>query len=352
MKAAFLGSVGSGKSTLLATISGKELSHTGGTVQVEEIIATVPDERLDWLFEHYKSKKKTIATIDCLDLPGLSFADDHSRAAARRLLNQIRTAELLVLVIRAFDNAGIKAAPLKEVSDLMTELLLTDLELVETRIEKLEQQLKKPTKDQAKQKAELEIQLKLRQTIESNQPLSTAIKTEEELGIIKSLGFLTLKPITVVFNTPEDNPAQVFDTSSVLDTSVPVISVCIELEYEISQLDQDSRADFMKDLGITEPMATKFIHSCYKAMGLITFLTVGENEARSWPIKAGTSAVEAAGKIHSDIARGFIRAETMSFSELKEASDEKALKAAGKVRLEGKNYIIQDGDIILFRFNV
>ncbi|MGA2915976.1 MAG: DUF933 domain-containing protein [Sedimentisphaerales bacterium] len=351
MKAAFLGIIGSGKSTLLAAVSGKKLSHTGAA-QIEEIITPVPDERLDWLFNHYKPKKKVNAMIDCLDLPGLSFADDHTRTAAKRLLDQVRTSELLVLVIRAFDTAGMKAEPLKELSDLMTELLLADLGLVETRIDKLQKQLHKPTKDVAKQKEELSLHLKLKQTIESEKPLKTAITTPQELELIKPLGFLTLKPVVVVFNTAESNPAQAFDTAGIIDSSIPVISICAEIEYEISQLDEASKAEFMEDLGLTESAANKFVRSCYSSLGLINFFTVGDDETRAWPIKVGTTAVEAAGKVHSDIARGFIRAETMHFEDLKRIGDEKAVKAAGKMHLEGKSYIVQDGDIICFRFNV
>lgn len=351
MKTAFLGITGSGKSTLLAAVSGRQMGQPGAA-QIEEVIAKVPDERLDWLFNLYKPKKNVPATIDCIDLPGVSFTDDHTRAAARRLLNQVRTSELLVLVIRAFDNAGIKAEPLKELSELMTEILLADLELVETRIEKLEKQVNKPSKDQARQKAELEIQLKLRQTIEAEKPLKTAIANDLELEIVKPLGFLTLKPIVVVFNTAESNPAQSFDTAGIIDSTVPVISVCAEIEYEISQLDEKSRIDFMKDLGINEPAIKKFVKSCYSSLGFITFLTFGDEQTRAWQIKAGMTAVDAAGKIHSDIARGFIRAETMHFDDLKKLGDEKAVKAAGKVRLEGKSYVVQDGDIICFRFNV
>ncbi len=351
MKAAFLGAIGSGKSTLLAAISGRQMGHSS-SMQIEEVIATVPDERLDWLFGHYRPKKKVNATIDCLDLPGLSFADDHARAAAKRLLEQVRTSELLVLAIRAFDRSGIKAEPLKELSELMTELLLADLELVETRINKLEKQIHKPTQDLAKQKAELELHLKLRQTIEAEKPLKAVIKTGEEIEFVKSLGFLTLKPMVVVFNTAENNPAQTFDTAAVLDSAVPVIGVCAEIEYEISQLDEKSRIDFMKDLQITEPVANKFAKSCYSAMGFITFFTVAHDETRAWPVMAGTTALDAAGKVHSDMKRGFIRAETMHFGDLKRLGDEKAVKAAGKMHLEGKSYIVQDGDVILFRFNV
>ncbi|MGB8225365.1 MAG: DUF933 domain-containing protein [Sedimentisphaerales bacterium] len=351
MKAAFLGIIGSGKSTLLAAVSGRKLSLSGAA-QIEEIVVPVPDERLDWLYNLYKPKKNVRATIDCLDLPGLSFADDHTRTAAKRLLDQVRTSELLVLVIRAFDSAGIKAEPLKELSDLMTEMLLADLGLVETRIDKLQKQLHKPTKDAAKQKEELALHLKLKQTIESEKPLRTAIKTPQEIELIKPLGFLTLKPVVVVFNTAENNPAQTFDTAGIIDSTIPVISVCAEIDYEISQLDQASKAEFMKDLGLAEPAANKFVRSCYSALGFINFFTVGDDETRAWPITAGTIALDAAGKVHSDIKRGFIRAETMHFEDLKRIGDEKAVKAAGKMHLEGKNYIVQDGDIICFRFNV
>jgi len=351
MKTAFLGITGSGKSTLLAAVSGRKMSQAG-VVQIEEVVAKVPDERLDWLQNLYKPKKNVPATMDCLDLPGLSFADDHTRAAARRLLGNARTTDLLVIVIRAFDNGGVKAEPLKEISDLMTEILLADLELVETRIINLEKQITKPSKEQAKQKAELVLQLKLRQTIESEKPLKTAITNAEEIELVKPLGFLTLKPMVVVFNTSEGEPSQSFDTKGIVDASIPVISVCASIEYEISQLDEESKEDFMKDLGLMESAANKLVRSCYSALGLIDFFTVGEDETRAWSIMAGTSALDAAGKIHSDIKRGFIRAETISYADLKQYGDEKAVKAAGKFRLEGKTYIVQDGDIMNFRFNV
>ncbi|HBG77606.1 MAG TPA: redox-regulated ATPase YchF [Phycisphaerales bacterium] len=351
MKAAFLGLTGSGKSTLLAAVSGRKYSNSGAA-QIEEIVVPVPDDRLDWLYDLYKPKKTVRATIDCLDVPGLSFADDHTRASARKTLGNVRTADLLVLVVRAHGGGGVKAEPLKDIADLMTELLLADLELVETRIENLQKQITKPSKEQAKQKAELDLQIKLRQTIESEKPLKIAIKTADELELVKPLGFFTLKPLVVVFNTAEDNPAQVFETADIIDSSVQTISVCAEIEYEISQLDAESKNEFMKDMGLAEPAANKFVRSCYSALGLINFFTAGEDENRAWSIPLGTAALDAAGKIHSDIKRGFIRAETMSYSDLKHLGDEKAVKAAGKMRLEGKTYIVQDGDIMNFRFNV
>ena len=353
MKTALLGLMQSGKSTIIAAVSGKEVPQAGA-VQIAEAIVPVPDERIEWLNELYKPKKKVYATIDSLDLPGVSFTDEHTRAAAGRLLNKVRTVDLLVLVLKAFGQGGIDSAK-KDLSKLKTELLLADLEMVETRIERLEKQRNKPSKDQAKDKAEYELQLKLRKTIEDEKSIKDAIETDAELELIKSLGFLTLKPISVVVNLGEDRAGEKFDKSGfseLIDQSTPIVSLCAELEYELSQLDDASRAEFMADMGITEPAANKFVQSCYSALGLISFLTVGKDEVRAWPIASGATAVDAAGKIHSDIQRGFIRAETMSYEDLKELGDEKAVKAAGKTRLEGKNYIVQDGDIINFRFNV
>jgi ribosome-binding ATPase YchF (GTP1/OBG family) len=169
---------------------------------------------------------------------------------------------------------------------------------------------------------------------------------------VKSLGFLTLKPIVVAVNIGENQLMEAMDFKTSFEGVADVITLCAELEYELVQLDIDSRKEFMADLGILETATRKFVHSCYSALGLITFLTVVSDELRAWPIRQGTIALDAAGKIHTDIKRGFIRAETMAFEDLKSLGDEKAVKAAGKVHLEGKEYIVQDGDIINFRFNV
>ena len=356
MKVALLGLLQSGKSTILASLSGKAIPPIGSTA-IEEAIVPVPDERLDWLTEYYKPKKTTYATIDCLDVPGFNFTDEHGRAAARRLINQIRTIDMFVLVLRAFENPAVPpyrngVNPDRDLAELRTELLLADLELVATRIEKLEKQVHKPTKTQAHDKVELALQKKLQQTIESEKPISSAIETEAEREMIKSLGFLTQKPIAVAVNVGENQLEAKFDFSERVDASVPVVTICAKLEYELAQLDAGSRALFCADLGITESAAGKFAGSCHSAMGLISFLTVVSDELRAWPIKQDTVALDAAGKVHTDIKRGFIRAETFAFDDLKELGSEKALKAAGKIRLEGKDYVVQDGDIIRFRFNV
>lgn len=356
MKVALLGLLQSGKSTILAALSGKAVPPIGST-SIEEAIVPVPDERLDWLTELYKPKKTTCATIDCLDVPGFNFTDEHGRAAARRLINKIRTVDMLVLVLRAFQDPAVppyrsRLDPAADLSELQTELLLTDLELVATRIEKLEKQAHKPAKTQAHDKAELALHKKLQTAIESEKPISSAIENDAELEMIKSLGFLTLKPIMGAVNIGENQLRQKFDFTGIVDSQLRIIPICAKLEFELAQLDHDSRCEFMTDLGITESAANKFVNGCYKTKGLISFLTVVSGELRAWPIKKGTVALDAAGKIHTDIKRGFIRAETIAFDDLKTLGSEKAVRAVGKARLEGKDYVVADGDIINFRFNV
>jgi hypothetical protein len=336
----------SGKSMLFSAISGKAMLPAG-TTNIEQAVVASPDERIVWLTAHYKPKKTVYATIECLDVPGLNFSDDHGRAAARRLIDQIRIVDMIALVIGAYDSSANAA---KDLIDLRTELLLTDLALVTTRIEKLEKDAHKPSKTQAHDKAELELHKKLQEAIESEKPIRSVITSEAELEMVRALGFLTLKPMVVAVNIGEGAPEQKLEIPG--DTSTPIISVCAKLEYELSQLDAESKTQFMTDLGITESAAGKFVHACFKTLGLISFLTVGPDEVRAWPIKQGTTAHDAAGKVHSDIKRGFIRAETFAYSEIKQLGDEKAVKAAGKFRLEGKEYVVRDGDIINFRFNV
>ena len=319
MKVALLGLMQSGKSMLFSAISGKAMLPAG-TTNIEQAVVASPDERIVWLTAHYKPKKTVYATIECLDVPGLNFADDHGRAAARRLIDQIRTVDMIALVIGAYESS---ANPAKDLIDLRTELLLTDLALVTTRIEKLEKDAHKPSKTQAHDKAELELHKKLQAAIESEKPISSVVTSEAELEMVRALGFLTLKPMVVAVNIGEGAQEPKLEIPG--DTSTPIISVCAKLEYELSQLDAESKTQFMADLGITESAAGKFVHACFKTLGLISFLTVGPDEVRAWPIKQGTTALDAAGKIHSDIKRGFIRAETFAYSEIKQLGDEKAV---------------------------
>jgi hypothetical protein len=355
MKAALVGLMQSGKSTLFSAISGKQPPPMGAAT-LEEAIVPVPDERLDYLEGVCKPEKTTPATIDCLDVPGFNFTDDRGSKNAHKMMDKIRTTDLLVWVVRGYKDKSVppyknRVDPAADLQELKTEFLLADLDLVTTRIEKLEKQVKKPTDTQAKDKAELELQKKLQDTIEQEKPLSSAIKTDSELAIIKSLNFLTLKPIVVAVNIGEDQLGQKFEFPELGD-DIPIIEISAKLEREISQLDKESKEEFTSDMGIKESALSKFVNSCYSALGLISFLTIGSDEVRAWPVRKGTTAHKAAGKVHSDIQRGFIRAETFSFEDFKQYGDEKTLRSEGKIRLEGKDYVVKDGDIINFRFNV
>lgn len=355
MKAAVIGMLQSGKSTLVSAVSGKPPVPMGAP-EIHEVMVPVPDERLDWLTQLYKPAKTVHATIDCLDLPGLNFTDEHGRAAARKLFGQLRTVDLFVAVLRAFENDSVPAYrnridPRKDLEELKTEMLLADLELVSNRIDRLEKQMHKPTKTQARDKEELALHRKLQEILEAEKPLRQVALSAQELELIKPLGFLTLRPMMIVVNISEKQLGQTVDLGDSTD-GADVICLSAEIESEIAQLDVESRGEFMKDLGISQPASVQFVQICYRTLGLISFLTVGKDEVRAWPIRAGTIAHEAAGKVHSDIQRGFIRAETMSYEDLRRLGDEKAVKAAGRMRLEGKTYVVQDGDIICFRFNV
>lgn len=356
MKVALVGLTQSGKSTLLSAISGKTPSPSG-TNQIDQAVVPVPDERIDWLTKLYQPAKSTYASIDCLDLPGLSFIDDSGRTAARRLLSQIRTVDMFVLVIRAFSDESVSAYrasvdPQRDIRELLSEFLLSDLELISTRIDKLQIQVKKGGINQAQDQEELTLQLKLQEVLENNRPLNTLTLNTREEEILRPLGLLTLKPISIVVNVDETTPADNSALSDVVERCVPITSLCAKIEAELAILDPESRQLFMEDLGIKESAVGKFVRGCYSALGLISFLTVGPDEVRAWPLQIGSSALDAAGKIHSDIKRGFIRAETMSYADLHSYGDEKKLRAAGKFRLEGKSYTIQDGDILNFRFNL
>jgi hypothetical protein len=356
MKVALIGFQQSGKSTLLAAVSGKHPAAAGSQA-LEEAVVPVPDERISWLNQLYRPKKTTYATIDCLDVPGLSFLDDSSRAASRRLIGQVRTVDMFVLVARAFANDSVppykaQVNAVRDVVALQQELLLTDLEFVVTRVEKLEKQVQKPTKTQQQDQAELVIQRKIQTVLEQGKPAHTAELNEQERDAARIFGLLTMRPIMVVVNVGEEELKSDLKLDGAADGSIPVVSLSARIESELAQLDGTSRSEFMEALGISQPAAHRFVQGCYQALGLISFLTVGEDEVRAWPIKANSTALDAAAKIHTDIKRGFIRAETMSFEQLQAYGDEKALKAAGKMRLEGKSYVVQDGDIINFRFNI
>lgn len=357
MQVALTGLSQSGKSALFRAITeGHTHSDAAVTHHVDKAVVKVPDARVDRLAAIYKPKKHTYATIEFLDLPGLSFIDEPSRQEARRTVAQARQAAMLVVVVRAFQNDSVasyrnRIDPARDLEELNTELVLADLELVLNRIERLEKQIQKPIKSVELDKRELALMQRCSQALENMRPLREIIDNEEEEKIVRSFGFLTLKPRRVVINTNEDKLTGV-STLTVEQAGGEVIMLSARLEAELAELDVSEREDFLKDMGVTEIARDRLIQMCYRTLNLISFLTVGEDEVRAWTIPGGCQAVDAAGEIHSDIQRGFIRAETVHYDDFMASGDMKGAKAAGKVRLEGKTYPVRDGDIINFRFNV
>lgn len=357
MQIALMGLSQSGKSCLFSAITeGRTHGSAAAAHQVDHEMVKVPDERLAVLTEMYQPKKTTNATIEFLDLPGLSFVDEARRHEARRLIAEARQAALLVLVVCGFSSDSVAAYrnrvdPPADLEELQSEMLLADLELVTNRIEKLEKGKNKPSKTADADKRELALLQKCHEAIENLQPISSVIESEEDEKVLRSFGFLTLKPQLVVLNVSEDavnEPGAISDEAA----GGEVLKLCAPMEAELVALDAEERQAFLEDMGLTEIARDRLIKQCYERLKLISFLTVGEDEVRAWTVPAGCPAVEAAGEIHSDIQRGFIRAEVVAYDDLAAAGDMKTVKAAGKSRLEGKTYPVADGDIINFRFNV
>ena len=356
MRVVLIGPSQSGKSTLFAAVaeaggSNVDLSRPD---QPHLAVVKVPDERVNRLAEMYQPKKVTFAELEFLDLPGFDLHDEAGRSRAKAHWAAMRQADMIVMVIRAFDEPTVPAYrdrvdPSGDVQELLDEMLLADMEQVANRIEKLEAALKKPTGKRAEQLAELELMKRLSETLEAGRPMQEAVKTDAEDKLIRSFAFLTRKPALVVLNSGED---ALFDPVPELPGGLPGMRLSGRIEEEIAQLDPKERAEFLADLGVGAPARDVLIRACYERLRLISFLTVGPDECRAWTVPRGADAVTAAGEIHSDIARGFIRAETVSYEDLQSAGEMKAAKAAGKVRLEGKNYVVRDGDVINFRFNV
>ncbi len=354
MKTAILGLPLSGKSALAGSVTGL-VPDAAAMPQARHAIVKVPDERLAVLSEMYNPKKVTEATLEYIDVPGFSLADQKGVDDFKRYSPDIRQVDLLAIVIRAFENAAIPAYrdrldPEADLAEVREELVYADLETVSNRVEKLDKALKKPTKTHDREKRELELLTTCKDALEESKPLSVFLTNPDDLRAIASFGLLTLKPQLIVYNVSEEDAAKPDPPAP--QYTVGAINLCALTELDISQLDAADRPAFLADLGVSHPARDRLIRKCYEALGLGSFLTVGPDEVRAWTVRRGCDAVEAAGKIHSDIARGFIRAETVAYDDLIGAGDMKAAKAAGTVRQEGKTYAVQDGDVINFKFNV
>jgi GTP-binding protein YchF len=357
MRVALVGPPQSGKSVLFAAIAESGGSHVdlSRADQPHLAVVKVPDERLTWLSQLYKPEKTTPAELEFLDLPGMDLHDEAGRKRAKEHWAAMRQADMLVFVLRNFNSPTVAAyrdrvEPQSDLQELLAEMLFADLDQVSARMEKLETALKKPSPKRDEQVRELDLMTRLKNALESEKPLSETITDPTEEKLVRGFGFLSQKPSLVVLNVDESQLEQ----TSGAEKFGPLACVALsaKIEEEIAQLPPADRVEFMADLGLKASARDRLIRACYSSLRLVSFLTAGEDECRAWTIPAGTDAVTAAAEIHSDIARGFIRAETVSYDDLFAAGDMKGVKAAGKTRLEGKTYIVRDGDIINFRFNV
>jgi GTP-binding protein YchF len=353
MKVGLVGFAGSGKTTIFNTLTGltAEVGGYGAREKANVGVIKVPDHRVDRLAELYKPKKKTYAEISFVDVAGPP-AENVERAQSGldpKLVQHMREADALVHVVRAFDNAMLQehADPSRDIRAFDDELILTDLVQIENRIARL-----KKEKDSAR---ESELMERFKTALEAEQPLRDLELTHEDLGIIAGFRFLSLKPLLLLINQPEEaagNEASGEVNGLARSKKLDVIAMSGKVEMEIAQLAPGEQREFLQDLGIAEPARDRFIRAAYSLLDLISFLTAGEDECRAWSIRRGTSAHKAAGVIHSDIERGFIRAEVTRFDDLIELGSEARCREQGKLKLEGKDYVVQDGDVVHFRFNV
>ena len=355
MRAALIGPPMSGKSTLFAAVAeaGGSAVHLDRPDTEHLAVVKVPDERLDWLFELFRPKKCVHAEIELLDVPGLDLTDEAARQRSRMHWPAVRQSDMLVLVLRDFHDDAVpgyrgRVDVAADLDELTAEMLFSDLEQVAARIAKLQAQLKKPTGDRDADARELALMERMQEALENERPLTEAVANEAEEKMVRAFAFLTLKPAVVVVNCDEGAAEGGADTLG----GYPTIRLSAKIEEEIAALPPEDRGEFLADLGIETPAADRLVRSCYEAMHLVSFFTHGDKEAHAWSVPAGTTALEAAGEIHTDMARGFIRAEVVAYDDLKAAGDEKGARAAGKYRLEGKTYEVADGDVIHFRFNV
>jgi len=361
MKIGLVGLNQTGKTTLFGLLTGKDdaanLSVGKGSANIGSCV--VPDERIDFLSELYNPKKTTYAKIELTDIMGFGTSVDGQSSGATRFLNDVRPCDAIIHVLRAFESDAVihdsgDLNPVRDLEAVETEMLFADLEMIEKRIGRIKAG-KKITKEN-----EIEIELLERcfEWLEKGGSILDMELSEEERLFTRSFAFLTEKPKLAVVNLGEaeweskkwSNQEELRAMCTKLN--VPLVELCADMELEISRLPQEDKEIFMADLGIEQPGINTLTKAAYNLLGLISFITVGEDEVRAWTIENGTIAKKAAGKIHTDIERGFIRAEVVKYNDLYELGSMPKVKEKGLFRLEGKEYVVIDGDIINFRFNV
>jgi GTP-binding protein YchF len=340
MRVGLVGFSGSGKSTTFQLLTG--VVPDPGKVHSGQVgVATLADPRLEFLAQMHRPKKVTPATVEFLDTPGLipgTHGDNPQRLAL------IREGEALLVVLNGFSGSD----PAAELTAFREELLFADLSVLTNRAERLEASVKKPRPDREALQEELQVVKRCQEALESGKTVADLKLTEEERKPMRSFGLLTDKPQVVLLNGPQGQ-----NLPEALKALAPdALALDAKLELELSQLEPEERASFMEEMGITELARERIIRCAYDAVGIITFFTAGDPEVRGWNLERGGTAVEAAGKIHTDLARGFIRAEVTAFDDLHRLGSVRDVKAQNLQRLEGKDYVVKDGDVVYFRSSV
>lgn len=359
MKVAIIGLSNSGKTTIFNALTNQNVETTiYPTASGDPRLGTVevPDSRLDRLSAVFKPKKTTPATIEYIDFIGLTKGDLKQN---RKVFDILKDSDALVQVVRKFENDAV-AHPLgavdasRDIETVELELIFGDLEFIEKRLERMEDSMKRGKKPDEREKKFL---LKCRDCLMQERPLRNLKFTEEDSHIMKPLQFLSIIPEIVVLNCHERDVRSEMEKMPTGELpakhqGLPFLPLCGKMEMEIAQLPSADKSMFLDDLGLKEPASHRLIRSCFDLLGLITFFTYAGDEVRAWTVRKGTPAQKAAGKVHSDIERGFIRAEVISFEDFVSAGDIHGARAKGLVRLEGKPYEVRDGDVVNFRFNI
>jgi len=356
MKIGLIGLRNSGKTTIFNTLTGLEAevtSYSSQKIEPNQGIVQVEDKRVEKLSEIYNPKKIIFATIEYIDFVGLSENKNNNDAFSNSGMGLVKTADALALVVRNFDDpiSGNAADPFSDVDSIDSDMIISDLIIAEKRLDKVELSKKRGIKDSALQLEEKSL-LKIIAHLEDSNPIRTLDLASDEEKAVRGFQFITQKPLLVILNSDEDNFGNNDFLINSLSKKYNVIEFAGTFEMELNSLDTDEAIEFMKDMNISESARNRLTKFSYDLLGYLSFFTVGEDEVRAWTITKGDNAVEAAGKIHSDLARGFIRAECFSYNNLIQYGSEKNLKEKGLFRLEGKKYIVQDGDILNIRFSV